>query len=81
MKRADWARTAINAIKDVALVAAICGAAIAYFVAASRYECFAPGSGPMADGSGRWFYMCAGPEPRPSQRVSLGEALRRFGMP
>jgi hypothetical protein len=54
---------------------------MAYGAGTMRYECVSPAAQPIGDGSGRWFYMCLGPEPRDSQKVSMAEAYRRFGPP
>lgn len=54
---------------------------LAYSAGTMKYECVTPAHGPIADGSGRWFYMCLGPSPSEGQRAGLGEAARRFGAP
>lgn len=54
---------------------------VAYGAGTMRYDCISPAAQPIGDGSGRWFYMCLGPEPRASQKVSMAEAYRRFGPP
>lgn len=49
---------------------------IAYQAGTMKYECVSPANYPMGDGTGRWFYMCAGPEPSASQRVNGFAAAR-----
>lgn len=49
---------------------------LAYQAGTMRYECVSPANYPMGDGTGRWFYLCAGPEPRDSQRVNGFAAAR-----
>jgi len=54
---------------------------VAYRAGTMKYECISPSAAPMADGTGRWFYLCAGPEPRPWQRVSMADAYRQYSEP
>lgn len=65
----------------LALVGAVFLGFLAYQAGAMRYDCVTPAGQPIGDGSGRWFYMCTGPEPREAQKVSMAEAYRRFGPP
>ena len=55
---------------------------MSYNAGALRYECVSPANLPMGDGSGRWFYLCAGPEPVASQKVAgLAAARARLSAP
>lgn len=66
-------------------LACLCTAVLmvaSYNAGTMRYECVSPASYPMGDGSGRWFYFCAGPEPLESQKVAgLAAARARLSAP
>lgn len=54
---------------------------LAYGAGTQKYECVTSATQAMNDGSGRWFYMCTGPEPRAGQYVGDVGIRDRFGFP